>query len=53
MVAPESRVFSISRQADGFIKSLPDKQRKAVKKAIKKLIDNDPVGLDIRRLFTT
>jgi mRNA interferase RelE/StbE len=31
---------------------LPDKQRKAVKKAIKKnLISNDPAGLDVRRLL--
>ncbi|MBN1102823.1 MAG: hypothetical protein JXL84_05340 [Deltaproteobacteria bacterium] len=51
MVDPKTRSFSISRQADAFIRSLPDKRRTAVKKAIKKLIDNDVAGLDIKRLL--
>ena len=51
MVDPEARAFIIIRQADDFIKSLPDKRRAAVKKAISKLIDNDLAGLDIKRLL--
>lgn len=51
MVDPEPRAFSISRQADEFIKSLPNKRRKAVKNAINKLINNDLAGLDIKRLL--
>ncbi|MEW6665075.1 MAG: hypothetical protein AB1512_07630 [Thermodesulfobacteriota bacterium] len=51
MVDPESRAFKISRQADAFIRALPDKRRKAVKKAISKLIDNDLAGLDIKRFL--
>ena len=51
MVDPEARAFNISRQANDFIKFLPDKRRKAVKKAIGKLIDNDLAGLDIKRLL--
>lgn len=51
MVDPDPRAFSISRQANEFIKSLPIKRRKAVRKAIQRLIDNDLAGLDIKRLL--
>jgi len=45
------RDLRISRKANKFILSLPDKERKAVKKAIQKLISNDTEGLNIRRLL--
>ena len=51
MVDPGARSVRISRQADGFIKKLPDKQREAVKSAVKRLMDNDLSGLDIKRLL--
>jgi len=45
------RDLRISRKANKFILSLPDKERKAVKKAIQKLISNDTEGLNIKRLL--
>lgn len=51
MVDPEARAFSIRRQAYDFIRSLQDKRKQAVKKAINKLIENDLAGLDIKRLL--
>ncbi len=45
------RELRISRKANKFILSLPDKERKAVKKAIERLIANDAEGLNIKRLL--
>jgi mRNA interferase RelE/StbE len=45
------RSFRISRQADDFVKGLPEKLRKAVKNAIQRLVENESSALDIRRLL--
>jgi len=45
----KERQFSISRQADKFIRSLQDNERKAVKDAVEKLISGNTWGLDIAR----
>jgi len=51
MVADPGRELKISRKANGFIQSLPEKERKAVKTAVEKLIAGDVQGLDIVRLL--
>jgi mRNA interferase RelE/StbE len=51
MVGHTGRELLISRQADKFILALPDKERKAVKDAIGKLVSGDTQGLDIVRLM--
>jgi len=43
------REFRISRQADKFIRSLQDNERKAVRDAVGKLIEGNTQGLDIVR----
>jgi len=50
MVA-QNRSLKISKQAHKFIKSLPEKQRKAVKTTINMLIEEGFHGLDIKRLL--
>ena len=45
------REFRISKRANKFILSLPEDERKAVKKAVERLINNDTEGLDIKRLL--
>ncbi len=50
MVAAE-RSLKISRQANKFIISLPEKQRKAVKESVSRLIAEGFADLDIRRLL--
>jgi hypothetical protein len=49
MVAGEEREFRISKKAEKFIRCLPEKERKSVKESIRKLINRDTQGLDIRR----
>ncbi len=51
MVEGRPRSFKISKKANKFLESLPEKQRKSVRKAIQRLIDNDLAGLDIKRLL--
>lgn len=51
MVGQPGRQLRISRQADKFIRSLSDKEREAVKKAVERLISGDLEGLDIARLL--
>ncbi len=51
MVRAEERTFRISRKADKFIRSLPERKRKAVKEAVTVLIENRTDGLNIKRLF--
>ncbi|OQX02181.1 MAG: hypothetical protein BWK80_58420 [Desulfobacteraceae bacterium IS3] len=46
-----ARSLTISRHADKFIKSLPEKQRKAVKESVSRLITDGFADLDIRRLL--
>ncbi|MBW1998917.1 MAG: hypothetical protein JRJ29_13260 [Deltaproteobacteria bacterium] len=45
------REYKISREANKFILSLPEKERKSVKEAIEKLINNQAEALDIKRLL--
>ncbi len=50
MVA-QNGTLRISRQANKFIKSLPEKRRKAVKSAINMLVKEGFSSLDIKRLL--
>jgi len=45
----KERQFRISRQADKFISSLPEKERKKVKKAVSYLITGNTESLDIKK----
>ena len=45
------RELKISKKANKFILSLPEKERSSVKEAIEKLINNDTETLDIKRLL--
>ena len=48
---PGERCFKISKKAHKFIKSLPENQRRPVKRAVSKLIASDDIStLDIKRL---
>jgi mRNA-degrading endonuclease RelE of RelBE toxin-antitoxin system len=49
MVAGREREFRISKKAEKFIRSLPEKERKSVKESIRKLINRETQGLDIKR----
>jgi mRNA interferase RelE/StbE len=51
MVSREGRELKISKQADKFIRSLPGKEREAVKQGLSRLIEGDTQGLDIARLL--
>jgi mRNA interferase RelE/StbE len=51
LVVHEGRELRISRQADKFIRSLPGRERQAVKEGITRLIEGDTQGLDIVRLL--
>jgi mRNA interferase RelE/StbE len=51
MVSREGRELRISKQTDKFIRSLPGKEREAVKHGITRLIEGDTQGLDIARLL--
>lgn len=44
------RQFKISRQANKFISSLPEKERQKIKKAVSSLITGNMEFLDIKRL---
>ncbi len=50
MVNEPVRKLHISKQANKFIKSLPEKQRSLIKDAVKKLIANETAGLNIKKL---
>ena len=41
MVEGRERSFRICKEANAFIEDLPEKQRKSVKQAVERLIDND------------
>jgi len=45
------RELKISKKANKFIVSLPKRERRSVKEAIEKLINNDTEALDIKRLL--
>ena len=45
------RELKISKKANKFILSLPERERRSVKEAIEKLISNDIETLDIKRLL--
>ncbi|MBW1930965.1 MAG: hypothetical protein JRH08_15855 [Deltaproteobacteria bacterium] len=45
------RELRISKKANKFIVSLPERERRSVKEAIEKLINNDTETLDIKRLL--
>ena len=45
------RELKISKKANKFIVSLPERERRSVKEAIEKLINNDTETLDIKRLL--
>ena len=45
------RELKISKKANKFIVSLPERERRSVKEAIEKLISNDTETLDIKRLL--
>ena len=45
------RELKISKKANKFILSLPERERRSVKAAIEKLISNDTETLDIKRLL--
>jgi len=45
------RELKISKKANKFILSLPKRERRSVKEAIEKLINNDTEALDIKRLL--
>lgn len=50
MVADKARELLISKQANGFIRSLPANQRQKIKQAVERILDGDFVGLDIKKL---
>ncbi len=48
---PEERCFKISKKAHKFITSLPEKERRTIKRAVSRLIASDDISsLDIKRL---
>ena len=44
------RELAISRQANGFILSLPVNQRQKIKQAVERLLTGDFNGLDVKKL---
>lgn len=50
MVADKARELAISKQANGFILSLPANQRQKIKQAVERLLAGDFEGLDIKKL---
>jgi mRNA interferase RelE/StbE len=51
MVSRAGRELKISKQADRFIRSLPEAERQAVKQGISRLIEGATQGLDMARLL--
>jgi len=50
MVMQSPRELVISKQANAFIRSLPDHAREKIKRAVERLISGDFNGLDIKRM---